>query len=255
MKPEERQNNIITILRAMQKELHVEELANMLGVSQLTIRRDLQQLSKVNSILRTHGGCLMVGRAALETEYHKKVALNFELKQAIGKTAADEIEQGEVLLINDGSTTFHLATHLGRIGKLTVYTNSLAMIAEFSRFNNIELYILGGEYNDELYSLSGEITVQILELFHFDSVFLGVDAIDDEGRCMVNTPQEAQLTQIMLRSGRKKVLLADHTKVSAKGYVAYGTLQDFDMWITTPGINSSKLEEFREKTHIKETLL
>ena len=95
MKPEDRRKRILELLQAMQKELRVEDLAEMLQVSQLTIRRDLDELTQRRTIIRTHGGCLAVGRAALETEYHTKVAENFELKRAIGAAAAERVEPGQ----------------------------------------------------------------------------------------------------------------------------------------------------------------
>ncbi|MEW5815354.1 MAG: DeoR/GlpR family DNA-binding transcription regulator [Spirochaetota bacterium] len=250
MKPEKRQKKILAILRAMQKEIRVEELVEMLGVSSLTIRRDLKQLARDKTIIRTHGGCLSVGRAALETEYHNKVALNFELKQAIGRRTAESVKSGEVLLVNDGSTTFHLAAHLGYRAPLTIYTNSLAMISELGRYPGIRLYILGGEYYHESYSLKGGLTEQILDSLHFDWVFLGADAIDEAGKCMVGTPEEARMTRLMLKSGDKKVLLADHTKVGKRGYTAYGKLDDFDEWITTGGIDADSLLRYQKMTRI-----
>lgn len=251
MKPKKRQNEILSILRAMQKEVQVEQLSNMLDVTPLTIRRDLQQLFLENSIIRTHGGAILAGRKSLEKEYYRKVAFNFKLKEAIGKSAVKKVKQGEIILINDGSTTYHLAPYLGEVGALTVYTNSIAMISEISRFSAIKLYILGGEYDSELYSLSGSLTEKMLESIYFDLVFLGVDAINDNGQCMVNSIEEAQLTKKILQSGNKKILLADHTKIGKKGYAVYGTLQDFDLWITTPGIDNDKLKEFHEKTNIE----
>ena len=250
-----RQNEILSILRAMQKEVHVEQFSKILGVSSLTIRRDLQQLSIENSVIRTHGGALLAGTASLEKEYYRKVAYNFKLKEAIGKSVVKKIKQGEVILINDGSTTYHLSYHLSEIGALTVYTNSIAMISEISRFNKIKLYILGGEYNSELYSLYGSLTEQVLESIHFDKVFLGVDAINDNGQCMVNSIEEARMTKTMLQRGDEKILLADHTKVDKNGYIAYGTLQEFDLWITTSGMDSDKINEFRKKTNIEEVSL
>ncbi|MBN1292780.1 MAG: DeoR/GlpR transcriptional regulator [Candidatus Latescibacteria bacterium] len=252
MKPQERQKEILAILRAMQKEFHVDELAEILGVSSLTIRRDLHQLFMAGAIIRTHGGCLASGRASMETGYYKKVALNFDLKQAIGKTARHMVKSGDVVLINDGSTTYHLATYIGETSPLTVYTNSLAMIAELSRYDHVKLHILGGEYNPDLYSLSGSLTEHMLELLHFDTVFLGVDAIDNSGRCMVGSSDEARLTQVMLRSGTQKILLADHTKTGKKGYISYGNLNDFDIWITTPGMKKELMKEFNTMTHIVE---
>ena len=125
MKPENRQDEILTRLRAVQTEVRVQELADTLRVSPLTVRRDLKILAGRGAILRTHGGCRAVGRAALESEYHLKVAHNFELKRAIGRAAAAQVSSGDTLTINDGSTTFHLVTHLKDKGPLAIYTNSL----------------------------------------------------------------------------------------------------------------------------------
>lgn len=246
MKPESRQNEILTRLRALQTEVRVEELAETLAVSPLTIRRDLQILADRGAILRTHGGCRAVGRAALESEYHLKVAHNFELKRAIGKAAAEQVRAGNTLMINDGSTTFHLAAHLKNKGPLAIYTNSLAMISELSQAADITIYILGGRYNRELYSLQGGFTEQVLESCHTDVAFIGADAVTPEGMCLADSPEEARLTRSMLRTGRRKILLADHTKVSSAGYFAYGSLSDYDLWITTRGIPAAALQKLRK---------
>jgi DeoR family fructose operon transcriptional repressor len=252
MKTEKRRGEIVALLRAMQTELRVDYLASMLGVSPLTIRRDLEQLAGQSVIIRTHGGCLAAGRAALETEYHKKVAHNFGLKQAIGRGAAEEVQAGHVLLINDGSTTYHLAAHLEGKGPLTVYTNSLAMITDLSRCPDIALYILGGRYNGTLYSLQGSLAEQLLERLQFDVCFIGADTVTPEGRCMVVTPEEASLTRAMLRRAKRRILLADHTKSGSGGYFEYGSLRDFALWITTPGLEPETLRSYQELVEIKE---
>lgn len=254
MKPEERQNKILAILRAMQREMRVEELSAMLEVSPLTIRRDLESLVEHKTIIRTHGGCIFVGRAALETEYHQKVAKNYALKQAIGTAAAELVKPNQVLLINDGSTTFHLAAQLGTKGPLTIYTNSIAMISELNRFQEIRLFVIGGEYNPESYSLRGVFAEQMLEGLHFDQVFLGADGIDADALCTVATPEEARLTRCMLSRAAKKVLIADHTKAGRKGHAAYGRLGDFDLWITTPGVPNYLLRSYQSKTVIQEAV-
>jgi len=239
----------------MQRELSVEELAWLLNVSQLTIRRDLTTLAEQGVVIRTHGGCIAAGSAVVETDYFRKVALNFELKQAIGKAAAETVKPDEIVLINDGSTTYHLASNLADIGGITVFTNSIAMIPELSRIPGLRLHILGGEYDHNLNSLSGALTEEMLDRLSFDRVFLGVDSVDVEGRCLVATPEEARLTGTMLKRGRMKILLADHTKFEAKGYSAYGTLNDFDTWFTTPGIDTEKVGELRNMTDIVEVIL
>lgn len=250
MKPQTRQNRILSILRALQREVHVDELAEMMDVSSITIRRDLDQLAGDQSIIRTHGGCLFAGRTALENEYHKKVRREFSLKQAIGLCAVEKIDDGDVLLLNDGSTTYHLASQLDSKRDLKVFTNSLALVTEISRLSGLDLYIIGGKYNKEQYSLRGSMMEQVLENYIFDKVFIGAEAIDDRGRCFVSSPEESRLTGLMLRAGRKKYLLADHTKLGAASHCVYASLSDFDAWFTTPGIAPKVRDRLSGETEI-----
>jgi DeoR family transcriptional regulator of aga operon/DeoR family fructose operon transcriptional repressor len=249
MKPRQRQQQILAQLHALQSELSVEELAKKFAVSFLTIRRDLDQLEAARVILRTHGGCVL--RTSVESAYHNRVALNFELKQAIGRAAAKEVKSGDVILINDGSTAFHLAPHLGHLEKLFVHTNSLAVIPVLGRFPGVRLYILGGEYDSEMRFIGGSIAEQALEALQFDIVFLGTDAVDARGNCLVSNADDARLAEIMVRRGERRILLADHTKVGAKAHVVYGRLSDFDVWYTTPRINPVQLRQFNQQTTVK----
>lgn len=240
----------MSLLRAMQQEMKVENLAEMLDVSPLTVRRDLEVLSKEKTLIRTYGGCIAVGRAALESEYHSKVAVNFELKDAIGRKAVTLIKWGGKVLMNDGSTTFHLAAHIGGNGALSVYTNSIAMISEFSGYEDIDLSIIGGRYSSGHYSIVGSLAEAMLESLYFDQVFLGADAVDQYGNCTVRSPEEARLTTVMLRRGKEKILLADETKVGKPEHIAYGKLSDFDFWITNSGVPKEYLEKYGKMTNI-----
>ena len=250
MKPEQRQQHILCQLRAIHQEWRVDELAKALGVSSLTIRRDLDALAATGTIVRTFGGCMAISRVQ-NSVYQQRIAANFERKAAIGRAAAAEIKAGDTIIINDGSTTFHLATCMGQCGAVTVYTNSVAMINEFSRFPHVRLYLLGGEYHRELFFLGGSLMDRVLETIEADRVFVGADAIDAQGRCLAVDQDTARTAQMMLRRGRRKILLADDTKVRATGRVAYGALRNFDMWITTPGAAPELMKRFRKQTTIK----
>ena len=187
----------------------------------------------------------------MESAYYKRIALNFELKQAMGRAAAREVKTEDVILINDGSTPFHLAPHLGRVGKRSVYTNSLSVISLLNRFPAVRVYILGGEYNAEMHFISGNMMEQTLEGLRFDRVFLGADAIEAKGNCLVSDPDKARATEIMLRRGSQRILLAHHTKVGAHAHVVYARLSDFDTWFTTPSINPAQLRQLGQHTNVK----
>ncbi len=251
MKPDKRHYEIASFLRAMQREVTVEELAVQFTTSPITIRRDLDSLAEAGMILRTYGGCII--RTELSTMFQQQLARNFRLKQAIGCSAAEQIRSGETILFDDGSTTFHLASNLESKAPLTVVTNSIAVIPEISRFQGVQLEILGGSYNRETNFLGGSLAERLLEMRYFDAVFVGVDAVDEAGQCMVNSPDVARLTQVMLRRANRRFLLADHTKVGAQATVVYGKLSDFDMWITTRGMAEVQLDGYGKMTTVKET--
>ena len=251
MKPEARQQNILSRLRALQREWRVDELARALRVSPLTIRRDLDSLAGAGAVVRTLGGCMAAGKVQ-NSMYQARVATRFEDKQAIGREAAREVKEGDVLIINDGSTTFHLASCLGGCGRITVYTNSIAMIGELSRFPDVRLYILGGEYQPDLFCLGGGLMEQVVETISADIVFLGTDAIDERGRCLVSDQNTARTTQSIMRRGRRKILLADAAKLETAGHVAYGSLGDFDLWITSLLPDRAAYRRFRKQTQIRE---
>ena len=253
MKPANRHKKIISWLQATNKEWHIEEFAEKFKVSHLTIRRDLNSLAQEGVIIRTHGGCIIDERSN-NTIYHKVIELNFELKQKIGIAASRLINPYDIVLVADGSTNFHLATQLKNCGPATVYTNSLSAFTQLCHFSNLTLYLLGGKYdiNNEMIFLRGELTENMLETLNFDIVFVGTDAIDKNGNCLLKNEEIARTNKIILDRGRKKILLADHTKIGAVGNNTFANLTDFDEWITTAGVPLPLLKTYRTLTTIKE---
>ncbi len=247
----QRQSMILERLRAEQRAWRVPELAAHTGVSPVTIRRDLDDLAHQGSVIRTHGGCLYAGRMVQESAYHQRVAANYPLKRAIGRHAAHQLERDERVFIDDGSTCFHVASQLDHDLPLTLYTNSMPILAEVAGCATIRAALLGGEYDADRQHLGGPITEWALDRLTFDRVFVGADVIDAQGRCLVQTEELARTTQAMLRRGGHRTLLADHTKVreTAAGIV-YGTLSDFDEWITTNGITSPMQQRVGNMTRI-----
>lgn len=251
MKPEKRHYEIASFLRAMQREVSVEELAEQFSTSPITIRRDLDSLADAGVVLRTYGGCII--RTEISTISQQQLAHNFRLQQAIGLAASELVRSGETILLDDSATAFHLASHLESKAPLTVVTNSITIIPEIARFRGIQLEILGGSYNRETNFMGGSLAERMLEMRYFDAAFVGADAIDEAGQCMVGLPDVARLTEVMLRRANRRFLLADHTRVSARASVVYGNLSDFDLWVTTPGISEKQRQRYDSMTTLRET--
>lgn len=251
MSPDTRQQQILSRLRAIQREWRVDEIAAALQVSPLTVRRDLDSLVEAGTVLRTHGGCIYAGRMAQDASYHDRVANHYDLKRAIGREAVLPIRAGETILVDDGSTCFHVATQLDRSIAISLFTNSMPIVAELASTGAVSLTLLGGSYDVRRQHLGGAITEWILERFTFDRVFLGADCVDAKGRCLVETADMARTARAMLATGRRKVLLADHTKYAAPpGRVEYARLSDFDEWITTGGLPAALRHKFGKMTRL-----
>ena len=126
------------------------------------------------------------------------------------------------------------------------------MIGEFSRFDDVRLFLLGGEYHRDLYYLGGGLMAGVLETIKADTVFLGADGVDARGHCLALNPDVARDAQMMLRRARRRILLADATKVGNRAGAVYGTLQDFDLWITTLGMPRALFKRLCQATTIRE---
>jgi DeoR/GlpR family transcriptional regulator of sugar metabolism len=248
--PKDRQEKILKLLRATQRVWGVDELIEFFKVSPMTIRRALTQLEQDGVILRTHGGCIATMYSQFLGSYQDKIASNFELKSSIGKLAAKSIGNARTVMLFDGSTTFHVLSHLSGFENLSIYTNSIAMISELSRFPKIDVFVLGGKYNRSMSFLEGGFTEAAIQQMHFDVVFFGVDAISPGGECFVANHETAGMIQHALERSKRKVLLADHTKTRMTGRVRCVELGALDMWITTGGLSAAERKRFERMVRL-----
>jgi len=185
-------------------------LVNGLRVSESTIRRDLSQLEDEGVVRRTHGGAVFVSDRFSALNYAARESAEVEQKQAIGKAAAELVEDGETILIDGGTTTFQVARQL-ITRSLQVVTNSLPIANLLGSAPSIELIFVGGYIYPRTGVALGPITRQTLAGLHFSKVFMGAAGITEEGLYNANVLLvEAQ--QQMMSSGDEVVVVADHTK-------------------------------------------
>ncbi|WP_158888771.1 DeoR/GlpR family DNA-binding transcription regulator [Amycolatopsis anabasis] len=190
---------------------NITELADSFGVSPSTIRRDLASLAGDGHVVRTYGGALEAGHG-LERGLREKDASNAEAKDAIARTAAGLIGDGELVLLDAGTTTGRVAKHLAHRDRLTVVTNGVTVILALAEFANVDLIVLGGRLRHPNEALLGESVLQQLRHLSPDRVFLGADGLGERGLCCP-TLEQAQLKHAMLHSAREAYVLADHSKL------------------------------------------
>jgi DeoR/GlpR family transcriptional regulator of sugar metabolism len=204
-----RQGHILNSLDAT-GSVTVTALADRLGVSRETIRRDLKALADAGQASLVHGGATR--GLAVEPTLAQRQAANAAGKAAIGRKAASFVEDGMVVLIDSGSTTFPLAMALSAFQDLTVLTNSLPIALLLCRSRGVKVTMLGGEVDANDEAAFGLDALAALAHFRVDLVFVGVGGVSADGGFTDYSRIAAEQRHAMMKSGAKAYVLADHTK-------------------------------------------
>jgi DeoR/GlpR family transcriptional regulator of sugar metabolism len=203
---------------------HIQALADRLGVSPSTIRRDLAALAGDGHVVRTYGG-------AVERSPREKDASHAEAKDAVAKAAAELVEDGEIVVLDAGTTTGRLATRLAH-RRLTVVTNGLTAITALAASPTVELIVLGGRLRHPNEAIVGATVIEQLRHIGADRVFLGADGVtEDRGLCSPSLEQ-AHLKYAMLHSAREAYVLVDGSKLGQEPFRYWTPLDRPHMIIT-----------------------
>ncbi|SDJ56257.1 DeoR/GlpR family DNA-binding transcription regulator [Streptomyces indicus] len=190
----------------------VSRLSLLLGVSQATVRRDLQQLSEQRLLERTHGGAVR-GGLSLELPLQHRLDQRSPQKQAIARAAADLVPEGAVVGLTGGSTTTEVARLLADRGPVTIVTNAVNIAAALVLRPEVTLIVVGGTARKESYELVGPIAEKTLADHHTDIAFLGVDGISAAQGCTTHDQLEAATDRAFARHTSSTVVVAEHTKL------------------------------------------
>lgn len=209
----------------------VSHLAKEFNVSESTIRRDLNELEKFGLILRTHGGAVSKEINKLEATFVEKQDKYAEEKERIGKLAADQIEDGDTLILDSGTTTWYISKFI-KAKDITIITNSIALSNELSTRNDIEIINTGGIIRSNTKAQVGSITERTIRQFRVDKVFLGANGVSLESGITTPTLQEATVKQTMIDVADKVYLLVDESKFDQVYFSWICDFKDIDYIIT-----------------------
>lgn len=212
---DERRQHIVSLIQSEGRVL-VGELSRSLGISQLTVRKDLEYLQGKGLVQRTHGGALRIQSSALfDPTLQEKQKQHFREKQRIAAAAADMVEEGQCVMLDSGTTTTAVAHAFRRFSQLTVITNAVNIAAELAS-TDLEVILVGGSLRKNSFSLVGPLAEDVLQEMHADIVFLGVDGFDPE--VGVTTPNflESRVNRAMVKAARRVVAVCDSTKFTRR---------------------------------------
>jgi DeoR/GlpR family transcriptional regulator of sugar metabolism len=238
--------------------VRVNELTRKLNVSDMTVRRDLDVLARQGVVEKVHGGAVPVVEASThEPGFEAKSALELNAKEDIARTAAVMAVPGSAIALSGGTTTFALAHHLLDVPDLTVVTNSVRVADVFHAAQpagstgahrpGAATVVLTGGVRTPSDSLVGPVADQAIRSLHFDVLFLGVHGISAEAGLSTPNLAEAETNRRFVRSARRVVVVADHTKWGTVGLSSFATLEQVDTLVTDSGLSARAREEIAER--------
>jgi len=233
------------ILRTLRREgpAAVRSLAERLGVSQATIRRDLVQLDKEGRLSRVHGGA--VAAADTDDPFAEVATQRVDEKDAIAIRCAEMVKDGEAVLLDIGTTAHRLARALhGR--SLTVITSNLMVYEELKDDGDIQIVLLGGIVRRSYHSLVGFLTEDNLRQVHADRLFLSTSGVRASGHVMDTTAVEVPLKRAMIAAADQVVLIADASKFPGTGIAKVCGPEDIDMVVTNAPADHTTRTALRE---------
>lgn len=212
---EERRQYIVALA---QKHGHVlvEELSQSLGISRITIRKDLDYLQSRGALQRTHGGALLPGSGALsDPTLQEKEGRHSDEKRRISAAAVNLVQEGQCVLLDSGTTTAAIARALKKFSHLTIITNAVNIALELSG-TDFEVLLTGGALRKNSFSLVGPLAEDMLRDMHADILFLGVDGFDLEVGLTTPNVMESRVNRAMVKAASTVVAVCDSTKFNRR---------------------------------------
>lgn len=243
----ERRAIILQELRK-QSEVSVVELSNMFKVSEVTIRKDLNELKKKNLVLRIRGGAIRLPdtNLGLDVAIKDKQLFHYKEKRSIGKLAASLINEGETILLDSGTTTLEVAKNLHAFEHLTVVTNAINIAMELLAYQRFTVILLGGHLRDVSLSTVGPIAESTLKIFYCDKLFLGVDSFNLEKGVSTPNIEEANINQTMMSMSKETIAVFDSSKFNKRSFTFIASVDKIHTVVTDESIPSDIRVQLRK---------
>jgi DeoR/GlpR family transcriptional regulator of sugar metabolism len=243
-KADQRRSDIIRILMES-GSAQIKDLATTLGVSLMTIHRDLSDLHDQGLVRRIRGSVSVEKSMLFESSYLYRARQHVEEKRRLARAAAAHIEPGNAIVWDDSSTTFHVCDFIEQITPVTVITNALPVMERLRDQPDVDLIGLGGKYHRVYNGFFGIACERAIRSYHVDVALLSTTTIQDMS-LYTQDEHVVRAKQAMMEIARKKILLVDESKFhfSALNYVA--ELTAFDVVLVSQAVDRAVVDRMRE---------
>ncbi len=245
MLADERRAEILRLLEAA-GSVSVKKLSEKFETSVVTIRHDLRRLEKQGLLERVHGGALIRHRTGIESTLSQRQRIEPTQKRRIAAHASHLAEDGDVVLLTDGSTTLALAHQLKLRPDVTMVTNSWSIMDEIGKEPSSQVILLGGMLRHVTMAFIGPMTLAALATLRVDKLFLGVDGLSREYGVSTPNMLECEVYRAMITSSKQVIVLADHTKIGREYLYQMGPIESIDTLVCDAMTPSAVVNELRE---------
>jgi DeoR/GlpR family transcriptional regulator of sugar metabolism len=235
----QRQKLILDQIRHLQA-VRVRDLTDQLGVSEMTVRRDLDVLAADGHVLKVHGGAtLRRGSSSDEPGFTTKSTQQLAEKEAIAQAAAELIRAGDAIAIGAGTTTWRLAHYVSDIPNLTIVTNSIQVASALRNETRPDTTVaVTGGVRTPSDALVGPLAVATIGSLHVDLLFLGVHGLTEDAGFTTPNLLEAETNRALIDSAERLVVVADHTKWGVRGLSRIARLDEAHVLISDRGLSA-----------------
>ena len=230
-----------------ENEVSVTKLSKSLGISEVTIRKDLTLLQNKNLLVRTRGGAIRrpIENLNEDTTISRKSMFNFHEKARIGKLATKLIKEGDHIMLDSGTTTLEIAKNLDGFRDLSIVTNALNIAEELMKYNRFNVIVLGGHVRFNSHSTIGPIALKTISHFANYKLFLGVDSFSFENGISTPNMEEAMLNQAMIAQASQVIAVFDSSKFNKRSFCHIAHCEQIHAIVTDKNLPSSTVTRLK----------
>lgn len=224
----ERRHEIILNKLETDGMIQVSDLANILDVTDMTVRRDLKELEDQKLLIRVHGGAKGLDKSLTrEFSNEEKILKNKDRKEYIAKIIASLIEDDENIFLGAGTTIEYVSSYMAN-KNCNIYTNSLYLFQKLKMIRGLRVFLIGGEFREITGAFVGSLALDLVEKIRFSRAFIGVNGIFD---CLAYTysVDEGLLQAKILENSNKSYLIADSSKIGVEDFYAFYNIENADV--------------------------
>ncbi len=228
---EERKKRIVEYINE-KRRVTVPELCSAFSVSGATMRNDLRELGETGLITRTHGGAIRKSRTGYEPVMDIRSEKNLDAKKLIALAALGEVEDGDTIILDTGTTVKELAGLLGEKKNLTVVTNDIKVAALLEEFSSCEVLVIGGLLRKGFHCTVGYRMFTSLESLSVDKAFLGANSFSAGKGASTPDISQSEIKQHMIKIAAKVIILCDQTKLETDSFINFASPEQVDLLVT-----------------------